>query len=102
MNFAEFRLPIMHFILCSASIKATSRDWAASISPSFPLLFVSGQDDPIGDFGKGVMHTVNNLKADGFRNVEVKLYPEMRHEILNEEIQEEVLNGIYTWILKYS
>ncbi|WP_241331605.1 alpha/beta fold hydrolase [Chryseobacterium arthrosphaerae] len=98
-------IPFTHnafYTLFSIYKKATSRDWAASISPSFPLLFVSGQNDPIGDFGKGVEHTVNNLKTDGFRNVEVKLYPEMRHEILNEEIREEVLNGIYTWILKYS
>lgn len=98
-------IPFTHnafYTLFSIYKKATSRDWAASISPSFPLLFVSGQNDPIGDFGKGVEHTVNNLKTDGFRNVEVKLYPEMRHEILNEEIREEVLNEIYTWILKYS
>ncbi|MGN7865820.1 alpha/beta fold hydrolase [Chryseobacterium sp. 22458] len=98
-------IPFTHnafYTLFSIYKKATSRNWAASISLSFPLLFVSGQNDPIGDFGKGVMHTVNNLKTDGFQNVEVKLYPEMRHEILNEEIREEVLNGIYTWILKYS
>ncbi|WEK69793.1 MAG: alpha/beta fold hydrolase [Candidatus Chryseobacterium colombiense] len=79
--------------------KATARNWASSISKSFPFLFVSGKNDPIGDFGKGVMYTVSNLKNDGFQNVEVKLYPEMRHEILNEEIREEVLNGIYRWIL---
>ncbi|MCA6068409.1 alpha/beta hydrolase [Chryseobacterium sp. RG1] len=80
--------------------KATTRNWASSISKSFPFLFVSGQNDPIGDFGKGVMRTVNNLKIDSFQNVEVKLYPEMRHEILNEKIREEILNEIYHWILK--
>lgn len=80
--------------------KATARNWASSISKSFPFLFVSGQDDPIGDFGKGVIHTVNNLKADGFQNVEVKIHPEMRHEILNEKIREEVLDEIYHWIVK--
>lgn len=80
--------------------KATARNWASSISKSFPFLFVSGQDDPIGDFGKGVIYTVNNLKANGFQNVEIKIYPEMRHEILNEKIREEVLNEIYHWIVK--
>lgn len=81
--------------------KATARHWASSISQSFPLLFVSGQNDPIGDFGKGVMHTVNNLKSDDFQDVEIQIYPEMRHEILNEEIREEVLDGIYKWISKH-
>ncbi|AZA79607.1 alpha/beta fold hydrolase [Chryseobacterium sp. G0186] len=81
--------------------KATGRNWADSIQKSFPFLFVSGQNDPIGDFSKGVTHTVNNLKADGFQDVEAKIYPDMRHEILNEEIREKVLNGIYEWILKH-
>lgn len=82
--------------------KATARKWASSIPKSLPFLFVSGKNDPIGDFGKGVMHTVNNLKIDGFQNVEVKLYPEMRHEILNEEIRTAVLNEILDWIMKYN
>ncbi|WP_426480545.1 alpha/beta fold hydrolase [Chryseobacterium sp. R2ACT005] len=96
-------IPFTHnafYTLFTIYKKATARNWAATISQSFPFLFVSGQNDPIGDFGKGVMHTVNNLKTDGFQNVEVKIYPEMRHEILNESIREEVLNEIYNWILK--
>ncbi|CAD0224325.1 alpha/beta fold hydrolase [Chryseobacterium sp. JV274] len=96
-------IPFTHnafYTLFTVYKKATARNWAATISQSFPFLFVSGQNDPIGDFGKGVMYTVNNLKTDGFQNVEVKIYPEMRHEILNESIREEVLNEIYNWILK--
>lgn len=81
--------------------RATSRDWASSIDKSFPFLFVSGENDPIGDFSKGVILTTNNLKADGFEDVEIKIYPEMRHEILNEEIREQVLNEICHWILKH-
>ncbi|WP_343687861.1 alpha/beta fold hydrolase [Chryseobacterium gleum] len=98
-------IPFTHnafYTLFTIYKKATSRNWASSIPKSFPFLFVSGQNDPIGDFGKGVIHTVNNLKADGFQNVDVKIYPEMRHEILNEEIREEVLNGIYNWIITKS
>ncbi|KAA2215669.1 alpha/beta fold hydrolase [Chryseobacterium sediminis] len=96
-------IPFTHnafYTLFTIYKKATARNWAATVSKSFPFLFVSGQNDPIGDFGKGVMHTVNNLKTDGFQPVDVKIYPEMRHEILNEEIREEVLNEIYHWIIK--
>ncbi|ASK32210.1 alpha/beta hydrolase [Chryseobacterium sp. T16E-39] len=78
--------------------KATKRNWAEPIAKSLPFLFISGKDDPIGDFGKGVMQTVNNLKKDEFTQVNFKIYPEMRHEIMNEEIREEVLNEIYVWI----
>lgn len=96
-------IPFTHnafYTLFTIYKKATARNWAAPISKSFPFLFVSGQKDPIGDFGKGVMQTVNNLKIDGFQNVDLKIYPDMRHEILNESIREEVLKEIHNWILK--
>lgn len=96
-------IPFTHnafYTLFTIYKKATARNWAAPISKSFPFLFVSGQKDPIGDFGKGVMQTVNNLKIDGFQNMDVKIYPDMRHEILNESIREEVLKEIHNWILK--
>ncbi|MDH6252892.1 alpha-beta hydrolase superfamily lysophospholipase [Chryseobacterium sp. H1D6B] len=87
------------YALFSVYKKATARHWARSIPKSLPLLFISGQDDPIGDFGKGVLETVDNLEHDGFKEVSSKLYPKMRHEILNEEIREEVLSEIYGWML---
>ncbi|WP_288442043.1 alpha/beta fold hydrolase [uncultured Chryseobacterium sp.] len=96
-------IPFTHnafYTLFTVYKNATARNWAAPISKSFPFLFVSGQKDPIGDFGKGVMQTVNNLKIDGFQNVDVKIYPDMRHEILNESIREQVLKEIHNWILK--
>ncbi|SIT23704.1 Lysophospholipase, alpha-beta hydrolase superfamily [Chryseobacterium ureilyticum] len=97
-------IPFTHnafYTLFTVYKRATTRNWAASISLSFPFLFVSGQNDPIGDFGKGVTLTINNLKNDGFQDVNAKIYPEMRHEILNEEIREKVLSEIYDWMLKH-
>lgn len=89
------------YTLFSIYKKATARNWAVSIPKSFPILFVSGQNDPIGDFSKGVIKTVDYLKKDGFKDINVKIYPKMRHEILNEEIREEVFNDIFQWILKH-
>ncbi|UWX61031.1 lysophospholipase [Chryseobacterium oranimense] len=90
------------YALFSIYKKATARSWAVSIPKSFPFLFISGQNDPIGDFSKGVIQTVNLLKQDGFKDVSTKIYPEMRHEILNEAIRENVLNDIFQWILQQS
>lgn len=81
--------------------KATARNWASSISKSFPFLFVSGHNDPIGDFGKGVIYTAEHLQSDGFQNINITLYPNMRHEILNEEIRDTVLQHIGEWIFKH-
>lgn len=90
------------YTLFSVYKKATARNWADSISRSFPFLFVSGQDDPIGDFSKGVRYTVDHLKSDGFQDVSQEIYSGMRHEILNEEIREEVLSTVCGWIFKHS
>lgn len=80
------------------NMDATKRDWAKGIIKKFPLFFVSGADDPVGDSGKGVLETVENLKTDGFQNVSVKIYPNMRHEILNETGKEKVFNDIANWV----
>lgn len=78
--------------------EATQKNWAENIPKDFPMLFVSGEKDPIGNFGKGVEKTVFELKKNGFSNVYCKLYDEMRHEILNEVIKETVYQDILNWM----
>nr|WP_319397674.1 alpha/beta fold hydrolase [uncultured Carboxylicivirga sp.] len=87
--------------LVQLNIKATKQNWAKNINKHYPLLFSSGENDPIGNFGKGVKQTVNALKKEGFDNVNLHLYPNLRHEVLNEENKEEVFNDIIdNWLLK--
>lgn len=88
------------YTLVSLNRQATKRNWAKNISKDLPFLFVSGGDDPIGDFGKGVRKTVAQMQTDGFNVVDSRLYPGMRHEILNEAIKEEVFAYINDWITK--
>jgi len=78
--------------------RATQKGWRKHIPKSLPFLFVSGGDDVIGNFGKGVQQSADDLKNHGCQQVEVKLYPEMRHEILNEEIKEQVYEDILRWL----
>ena len=47
------------------------------------ILLASGADDPVGDLSAGVKRTYEKFKAAGL-NVQMKLYPGDRHEILNE------------------
>lgn len=84
--------------LLTLNIQSTKNDWAAKISRDFPFLFVSGAEDPIGNFGKGVTETVKNMEEDGFSNTRLLLYPKMRHEILNEDVREQVFEDIRNWI----
>lgn len=86
------------YALVSLNQQATERKWAEKLPKEFPFLFVSGADDPIGDFGKGVKKTVTQMQKDGFTDVKIKIYPAMRHEILNEDIKESVYESIKDWL----
>lgn len=86
------------YTLINLNIQATKKNWAKAIPQSLPIYFVSGADDPIGDFGKGVLQSYEDLKQNGCQLVTMKLYPNLRHEILNESIKNEVYQDIIDWL----
>jgi alpha-beta hydrolase superfamily lysophospholipase len=63
-----------------------------------PVLIIAGKSDPAGFFGKAPLKISKLLTKYAKANVELKLYPGCRHEILNEKIKEEVYNDILVWI----
>ncbi len=71
------------------------------IPKDLPLLFVSGENDPVGNFGKGVKTAFEAYKKAGLSDVSMKLYPNDRHEILNETDRETVYADLLNWFLKY-
>ncbi len=70
----------------------------ARMPKKLPLFFVSGQDDPVGGFGKGVVRVYNTYEALGLLDITWKLYETDRHEILNELDRQQVYEDIYHWI----
>ncbi len=52
---------------------------------SLPILLISGQDDPVGDGGKGVRTIYQRMKKNGMENVTLKLFRGARHDLLHEE-----------------
>lgn len=71
---------------------------AAKAEKTLPLLFVAGADDPVGNMGKGVKNVFSLYQKNGYQDVEMKLYSEDRHEILNELDKEVVYKDILTWL----
>lgn len=65
-----------------------------------PVLIVSGEDDPVGNFGKDPKAVYETFKAVGMKNLDLKLYPNDRHEILNETDKALVYEDIYNWLKK--
>ena len=72
--------------------------WASSLSKELPLLLVSGEEDPVGGWGKGVRKLAARLEAAGMQRLTLLLYPGMRHEILNELSHEAVWSDLSTWM----
>ena len=70
----------------------------AKADKTLPLFFVAGADDPVGNMGKGVKHVFFLYQKQGYQDVEMKLYPGDRHEILNELDKGEVYKDILTWL----
>ena len=68
-----------------------------------PVLLLSGSEDPVGDFGKGVAAVGKSMKKGGLKNVTCKLYTDGRHDILREEkqgISQQVCDEIKNWMLE--
>lgn len=66
-----------------------------------PILLVAGEDDPVGRCGKGVQKLEKMYLEYGVKDVQMILYPQMRHEILNEgERRKDVYQDIYSFLEK--
>ena len=64
------------------------------------ILFVSGEDDPCLVTKAKFNEAVEFMRKVGYRNVSSKLYPNMRHEILNEVDHQIVYDDILAFIEK--
>ena len=67
-----------------------------------PVLFISGDRDPVGGMGKGVRAAYDSFRRAGVRDAELKLYPGLRHEILNEDCRAQVYDDLWEWIERHN
>ena len=70
------------------------------IPKKLPVLMISGDADPVGDYGKGVRKAYDSLHGVGLENMQLKLYEGARHELLNETNRAEVMSDILEWLEK--
>lgn len=76
-----------------------ARNWAEKIPKDLPVLILSGTDDPVGNFGKGVKKVYRRYRNAGLKRVRIHLYEGARHELLHEFCKKEVMEEIYSFIL---
>ena len=68
------------------------------VPKNIPVYAFSGDKDAVGLFGKGVITLINKWKATGVKDISYKLYPDGRHEMLNEINRTEVLDDLVNWM----
>lgn len=66
---------------------------------TLPVLLIAGDQDPVGDMGRGVRRTAAAFQKAGVQAVSVKLYHGLRHEILNEKTARYVYRDVLDWLM---
>ncbi|MEA4972233.1 MAG: alpha/beta fold hydrolase [Candidatus Metalachnospira sp.] len=74
------------------------REWAESLPKNLPMLLISGKDDPVGGYGKGIKQVYNSMIKAGCTDTSIKLLYGARHEILNETRRDKVFGILYNWL----
>ncbi len=85
-------------VLFTVIKQACSKKVIAAVPKDLPVFFVAGADDPVGDYGKGVLKAERAFKNAGVKNVSCKLYKGNRHEILNDYCKDEVYADILAFL----
>lgn len=71
-----------------------------AIRKGLPMLLISGDADPVGNYGKGIWKTAEQYRQIGLNRIVVMLFTDGRHELLNEVNKEEIFFAIYNWLQK--
>ena len=70
----------------------------AAFPKELPTLVISGEEDPVGDYGKGVRFVHEKLSIAGVSSLTLKLYEGARHELFNETNRGEVFGYLVGWL----
>lgn len=63
-----------------------------------PVYIISGDADPVGDFGKGALRLKKRYEKQGVKDLKMTLYKGARHELINEINRDEVIADIIDWL----
>lgn len=76
----------------------TRKSGFKKINKKQSFLLIAGDQDPVGQMGKGMIQLRDKLRSAGCNHLTLKLYPGGRHEMLNETNRVQVLADCWQWI----
>lgn len=84
--------------LFSGLYDLTRLDRLRATPVGLPVLFISGDADPVGMKGEGVKTVAGQFRQAGLSDVTIRLYEGARHELFNEINREEVQRDLIRWL----
>lgn len=67
-------------------------------NPNLKILFLAGKDDVVIGGESGFENSIDALKKVGYKNIEAKLYENMKHEIFREENRDKVFKYLVDFL----
>lgn len=75
-----------------------AKEWYSEYPKDMRTLIMSGDADPVGNYGRGVLEVYRRLMVVGASDLELKLYKGARHELFNETNRDEVFRDMKVWL----
>ncbi len=94
---SDFSIGLFRELLCSM-ISTCNKSLINNIEKDIPILLISGGSDPVGNNGYGVKKVYKLYKKANISDVTLKIYPNLRHDILRETNSKDIMKYIYNWI----
>jgi alpha-beta hydrolase superfamily lysophospholipase len=79
----------------------SKKKWAEKVPTELPILIISGDMDPVGNYGKGVRKVYDALAKAKVEDVTLRLYNGARHELFNETNKDDVIRDTLEWLGQY-
>ena len=70
-----------------------------NINKNIPVLIISGSEDPVGEFKRGVISLYNFLK-NFFTNIDIEIFEDERHEVFSGNKKREVYKSFKSFLEK--
>lgn len=91
-----FTVSAFHALMVVLQQVNTSKHYTL-LPKELPYYVIAGENDPVGNYGKGPTEVATRLQQQNIAQVSLTLYPEMRHEILNEKDATKVFQDVLEW-----
>ena len=77
---------------------SNSKKWFTSYPTTLRTLIMSGDEDPVGAYGKAPRYVYKQLLVSGAEDLKIKTYEGARHELFNETCREQVFADMIEWL----